>query len=883
MSNISFANPYLILILIPILLIILIPFFITFRKDNIGIRNIFSLILHIVISILIVFVIAGMSYKTAIDETNIYVLADVSYSTNRNLDTIDSYVNELEHNIDNKTKLGVVCFGTDTPYVLITPGERLKSVKQAVTEERVNQSGTDIAGALRYTASLFNDSVIKRIILITDGDETNNGNVLNVVNELYSQNVYVDAIYLDDNLQSEEKEVQINEVNYTLSTYQNKAESVQITIQSNTDSSTSLIELKKDGNVVETRAPRLSKGLNVITMPLDTSVAGENKYEVTVNVTGDTSPYNNTYRFTQTVTENIKILYLASNDNEKTKASTYFKKDNTEVTYLNISKDSIPYTVEDLCAYDEYVLSDVDVTKIRNGSQFMANLDLMISRYAKSLITLGNTYTQNNSEEYELQTLADMLPIKYGKSERDGKLICLLIDISKSMIESYHLQTAKEAANKIVDLASESDNIMVLTLSGETAFLQISTSVNDGTRLTIKNKINSVEERQGTLIGSSLNETYKAIADLPFLQKQIYLISDGRNMTGDPVNAIDIAGTIYRETGTTISCIGIGSDDGSNLLQNIAKSAAGKYYTANEVKDLEELFDNEISEDVGGTTIPTGPALDVIINRESDDTLANIEGKIEAIRGMYAGTAKNSATTVLDIIYSTNIRDYEYPLYSYWRYGNGTVSSFSCDINSTYWLSNWGSGSNGEKFLQNLVTANLPNQREEVPLIVNVETEGSTSYVYVNTPTLNPNAKLELTLTTPDGEQIKRELVYTTEDYQTSFTSNLVGSYRLEIVYELNNVSYTKEYVYDVSYQEEYNSFAYYEISNLNHMVNNGNPVYENASSVDLSIDETKSTTYTYDFTVLFMTIAICLFVVDIFIRKVKWADIKQLFNRHKA
>ena len=880
MSNINFANPYLLLILIPVLLIILIPFLITFKKDNLGIRNILSLILHVVISILVVFVIAGMTYKTAIDETNIYVLADVSYSANRNLDTIDNYIEELEAKADNKTKVGVVCFGTNTPYVLTTPGEGLKSVRDGVS--RIDQSGTDIAGSLRYTASLFDENVIKRIILITDGDDTNNGNVLNVVNELYSQNIYVDAIYLNDNLPSDEIEAQINEANYTLSTYQNKEENVQVTVQSNLSHNASLIELKKDGEVIYTYAPSLAKGINVFTLPLDTSEAGTFKYEVTIDVTGDNSPHNNTYSFTQTVTENVKILYLASNDVEETKANTYFKKENTEVTYLNVLKDSIPYTVEDLCQYDEFVLSDVDVSAIRNNGQFMANLDLIVSRYAKTLITLGNTYTQNDiTDEYSLSTLSGMLPIKYGESDRDGKLICLLIDISKSMTESYHLDTAKEAASKIVDLASDSDNIMVLTLSGETSFLQISTKVNDGVRLTVKEKINEIEERQGTLIGSSLRETYNAIGDLPFLQKQIYLISDGRNMTGDPVSAVNMASQIYRETGTTISCIGIGADDGSNLLQNIANNGVGKYYTASEVKDLEELFDNELSDIVGETVDNEGVNREIEVNRESDLSLSNIEGDIEAVRGLYLGTSKNSAISVLNTTISTNTNDFTYPVYAYWNYGNGLVASFSCDINNPYWLSNWTTGSNGEKFLQNLISANLPGQREGTPMIIEIDSEGSTSYVYASTPTLNPNAKLVLTLTMPDGSTLTRDLVYTTTDYQTNFEAEIPGTYKLSISYELNNISYTREYIYDVSYTEEYNSFAYYEISNLNHMVNNGNPVYETASSVDLSIDETKSTTYSYDFTVLFMTIAICLFVVDIFIRKVKWADIKNLFS-HK-
>ena len=881
MSNISFANPYLIFILIPVILIILIPFFITFKKDNIGIRNIFSLILHVIISTLIVLVIAGMSYKTAVEETNIYVVADVSYSTNRNLTTIDEYISQINDNADNKTKVGVVCFGADTPYVLSTPGSRIRSVKTAVDEQRIDQSGTDIAGALRYTASLFDTNVVKRIVLITDGDETTNGNVLNVVNELYIQNVFVDAIYIDDNLPSDVAEVQINSVNYTMSTYKDKAEDFQVSIQSNLSHKTFQIDLYQDGNLINTLNPTsgLARGINVFSIPLDTSKAGTFNYEVKVSVAGDESPHNNVYRFTQTVTENVKILYLASNSNEIEEANKYFKTDNTDVTYLDITKDSIPYTVEALCEYDEYVLSSIDVMQIRNSSQFISNLDLMVSRYAKSLITLGNTYTQNLKEDYEYDVLKGMLPINYGESVRDGRLVTIILDTSKSMRESYHLETAKEAASKLVDLTQETDNIMVVSMYGETQVLQMSAPSTDGTKKTIKDAINNIEERQGTLIGSTLKNTYDLIAEQPFIQKQVYIISDGRNMSADPVDAEETAKEMYKSQGITVSCIGIGSDDGSNLLKTISEAAGGKYYTAKDVSELESLFDNDISGESMKNPVEDVTS-SVTVNKNNDATLANIEGDIEEIHGFYRGTTKNSATTILQTTYSTIARDYEVPLYATWRYGNGTVSSFSCDIKVSPWLDKWESGSNGEKFLQNLCLANLPVRREEVPLIVQIEAEGSQSYVYINTPTLNPNAEITLTITNPDGSTLERELVYTTEDYQTNFITDMVGTYNIQISYKLNNVEFSKRYLYDVSYSEEYNSFAYYEISNLNHMVNNGNNVYEDGSSLNMEIDQTKVTTYTYDFTVLFMTISICLFVLDIFIRKVKWADIKNIFHK---
>lgn len=888
MSNISFANPYLLLVLIPLLLVIVVPFVITFKKDNIGIRNIMSLILHFIICVLVVLVLAGMNYKTAIDQTDIYVLADVSYSANRNIDTIDSYIKELDKNKDSKTSIGIVCFGIDTPYVLTIPGENIKSIRSCVEQERVNRSGTDISGALRYTSSLFDDSCIKRIILMTDGYETSSGNVLNVVNELRNQNVYVDAIYLDDNLPEDEIEAQITGVEYTMSTYKDKTESVQVTIQSNLAHSTSLLNIYKNNVLMENsyQAPVISKGLNVITLPLDTTEAGVFDYRIELNVNGDTSSYNNTYSFTQTVTNDIKILYLANDDDEKDFALKYFKKDNTEVTYLNIKQNKVPYTLEDLCQYDEYVLSDVNIKNINSSATFATNLDLMISRYSKSLITLGNTYLDGSSDDVSLKTLANMLPIRYGDSQRDGKLVCIILDISKSMVESFHLQTAKTAANKIVDLASESDNIMVLTLSGETMVLQVSTKVTDGVRVSIKNAINEIEERQGTLIGSSIKQFADNFSNLPFYQKQIYLLSDGATMNGD-VDAVDVAYNLYKTSGTTISCIGIGDRD--SLLKDIATASKGNYYTAEDVEELEILVDNELSSEISETVYDDGDDRAVTIKRSSAAILNGIEGNIPVVRGYYLGTTKNSATTVLSTIYEGTTRDYEVPLYAFWRYGNGSVSSLACDVNSGYWLSTWtGEGgdlryeanNNGEKILYNLAMSNLPTQRVEAPLIIDISLDGINSYVSINPPTLNPNASLSLSITYPNGKTVEKEMVYTTTNYEISFESQMTGKYYIKINYELNNINYAIDYYYNVSYAEEYNSFNYYEIYNLNHMVNTGNPVYEDASNIDLSVDETRSTTYSFDFTILFMTIAISLFIVDIFIRKVKWADIRQIFKK---
>ena len=82
MNNINFDNPYLLLLGIPLFLIVILPFIFAIKKENINVHNITSFIFHLIIVILITLVFARMTLDVVITETNVYVVADSSYSAN---------------------------------------------------------------------------------------------------------------------------------------------------------------------------------------------------------------------------------------------------------------------------------------------------------------------------------------------------------------------------------------------------------------------------------------------------------------------------------------------------------------------------------------------------------------------------------------------------------------------------------------------------------------------------------------------------------------------------------------------------------------------------------------------------------------------------------
>ena len=108
MSNISFDNPWLLFIALPLIAAVLIPFFITVRRDNANFHNVAAVSLNIIVCLCLTLVISGMTFETVITETNVYVLADVSYSSEHSLDKVQENVEKISKKLPKNSKMGVI-------------------------------------------------------------------------------------------------------------------------------------------------------------------------------------------------------------------------------------------------------------------------------------------------------------------------------------------------------------------------------------------------------------------------------------------------------------------------------------------------------------------------------------------------------------------------------------------------------------------------------------------------------------------------------------------------------------------------------------------------------------------------------------------------------
>ena len=900
MSNINFDNAWWLLLAVPLVVLVTVGFAVVTRKENVNGHSIASYVLHIVMAIIVAFAAAGTTFTTVLTETNVYVVADLSYSANKSVDAIDSYIRNME--LPRNSKLGVVCFGKD--YELLCEMGDPKNVK-SVRDSHVDDTETNIAEALEYTGTLFKEDVIKRIVLITDGrhtDESDSYALKRAVDLLETQDVRVDAIYLDSNLKADSKEVQISEVNYTSTAFLYGAETADVIVQSTYDTQ-AVLTLYRDGEKIRDKAVSLIVGYNTVSFDLYTVRTGTYDYEVTIEADGDESGYNNSYLFSQIVSSDIKLLAVTQKwedattiierysgratveifeyDKSVTNAakteylSQYNGNSKINVHRLNLD---IPFTVEDLCTYDEIILADVTLSSMTNYTEFVTNVDNVVSLYGKSLVTFGNLGIQNNPEN-EIVKFKNMLPVSFGGSE-DPKAYTFIIDTSRSMNKLGRLDVAKALCAKLIDVLNDNDQVSVVTFNEEVRLVQPFRKLTS--RSDVIDTINKLDVRQGTVIGSGLQMAYDHImSSAQFSDKQVMLITDGLNgaSSDDPVSIVKQMAEDAIVTSVYDVARGGGNAKATNLLREIALSGGGNYYSAGDLDDPLDVSFGQVSDKVTVTTVTKNTS--VGISRRSDEVLdgLNLSG-IPNVSGYVYSNTKASATTVLTVNHVKSSGTTPKPLYAYWNYGNGKVSVFNSQMTGT-WTSDWNSSGFMSGLLDNILTVNTPEMKSVVPYNVSLTQAGKTAHIELTpaVPHLNATAKIEVIK--PDGEVLTQNLTFNSSYYYFDFNTVGKGKYTVTVTYTSYNTDHISDASFNISYTSEYNAFAVFDVAVLHKALDGRGDVVENGT-IKLKIDESQLSTYNVQLRVPLLIVTVAMFVADIIVRKLKWDDIKSFFSFFK-
>ncbi len=890
--SISFDNSWVLLFLIPVIFCTLFPYFRMSKRYRYTRNRISSMTLHLIVMLASILVLAGtvVSYDKKNYENEVILLVDLSFSNEENKTLKDSFVEDAINNAYVVFKLGVVTFGYDQVYASKLSYDKEDTYKEYLNAEMPNTSATDIASALTYTKDLFTFPESGKIVLMTDGIETD-GNALNVISAIALEGIQVDTVYFGN--MDVSNEIQL--IDSSLPDYNvgvGDVCSIGLTLQS-TFTGAAVLNLYDNGELSASYDVVMTEGISYVSLDYQFMLPGLHKLSFEIVAGEDTLLQNNVY---------YSYLYLAIYDKilivENTNEGDYLAGllwEDFDITQINIDEiDSYDLTnVDNLREFDQVILlniSDEDIQTRAVG--FDITLNQYVYIYGGGLLTAGGEVSDDddvnayNREDLYGTLLQNMLPVT-AVDYTPPLGVVFVIDKSGSMgtTESStgftYLELAKEAAITGLNCLTERDYCGVISL--ETEYTTDVSMVSATQKYRVEEAISLIEKGGGTNYAGALDRAAQALLALDAVSKRhIVLISDG--YPSDESEAIEIAETIA-EKGITISTFTMGSSI-TSVMQSIAEIGMG---------DRTEVGSYCLS---GGTSLSENLRNDLFVDAikeveydEYQPTFGTysqvldgiIEEDLPSLYGYYGTSAKSGATVSL---YGEYV-----PIYAYWDYGEGSVGSFMCDL-SGYWSADFLTDETGIRFIKNVIYSLFPTEdisAQEIVVTISQNNYSNTASIY--TP-LEEGETIELIITSPSVDMNQADTVQVIQGDSTTGFSRISYSLTVAGVHNItvNKLSETGEVIatytteQTFSYSQEYNPFLSAEdglelISSLAEL-GDGNLLVSYEGIFDELI-----TDYTteYDLRIPLMILAIVLFLLDVAVRKFKFKWPHEIIKEHKA
>ena len=160
MSNIElrFERPWLFLLLIPAVLLILLPYLRMPKRRRKTPKRIVPVVLHCIMAALLITLLTGFTIVRSTDNQAVVILVDHSDSTASVRTAIDERAAQLQKQLRKTAAVKTVVFGGDQ-------AENLNADLEI-------SDATDLSAALDYAATLLPDDKVGRIVVVSDGKQT---------------------------------------------------------------------------------------------------------------------------------------------------------------------------------------------------------------------------------------------------------------------------------------------------------------------------------------------------------------------------------------------------------------------------------------------------------------------------------------------------------------------------------------------------------------------------------------------------------------------------------------------------------------------------------------------------------------------------------------
>lgn len=688
----------------------------------------------------------------------IFVLDRSDSITEADRHEAEGFVNRALKTAAPEDQAALIAFGKD-PVVDQSPSvarsfDRILSV--------VDGSSSDLAAAIRLASASFPDGKSKRIVVLSDGNETS-GDAMEAAEVAGADGIDIDYVALG--VRSKGQEVTLTDLQAPNETRAGQPFQVQVVAES-TFSGAATLNVDRDGVVIKSTPVSVSKGRNIFTVEQTVDDVGLHRYRASLTMPGDSDNRNNIGMGFVGVKGKPRVLVAA----EKKGGALAKALAQQNIVVDDLGPTGVPVRPEEFQIYDAILFDDLNATNLTDGQMKLLRSAVRDSGVGFAMVGGENSFLPGG---WYGTPVAEALPIDMNIRQRKtfpSTSVLIVIDTSGSMgmIEDGvpKVRLAAKAGDQTVMLMSPIDRVGV---AGSTDAIEFVAPMQEA-----RNKAALIAQVERLDVGGggiyckpSLEFAKKNLEAEPSKVRHLILMADG-NDTDMQENCLALASAMRAEKITT-SVISIGDGKDVPFLKQLAATGGGQFYLATRASQLPTLATQDTAI-MSRSAIEEGAFMPKVAFGEEIlkgiDTVPPLYGYcLTDTRPM----ARNGMKTAKDD-----------PLLATWQYGLGTALAFTSDAQPR-WATRWVPWSGFSQFWAQAVR-DIVRRASSNKYQIDARHDGAHGVITLKaTDSLgNPINDLpaQVRLSTPSGDARDLTLAQTAPgEYKGTFDTNDLGSY----------------------------------------------------------------------------------------------------------
>jgi Mg-chelatase subunit ChlD len=420
--GLAFDAPIALLLLIPAMVLTVVLYLGGRRRVGANRRRV-ALVVRTVLLTALVFALAGFRLVLPVDRLATVFVVDLSDSVgNAGREDALAFLRETLKVMPDNDVAGIVAFGKEA---LV---ERLPSDLEDV--DRIAStpvtSATDVGAALRLASALFPDDAQKRIVLLSDGNDTTGGG------QSEAALAATRGIRVETRLIGLGSSDEVLVERLTTPSTARLGETIEAVVEIRSSiAQPATVRLFADGEQVASQPVQLEQGLTRVTFDVKPTDARLHTFRAVVEAGRDTFSQNDRADSFTVVKGEPRTLVLAGNEAVASELVAGLKAQRQQVD--SIVPEALSTDFADLVTYDSIVL--VDVPRLRLSDRQLTALQVYVRDLGKGLVMIGGPDSYG-AGGYQKTALEETLPVDMGVKDREKQpdvALVVVIDQSGSM------------------------------------------------------------------------------------------------------------------------------------------------------------------------------------------------------------------------------------------------------------------------------------------------------------------------------------------------------------------------------------------------------------------------------------------------------------------